>query len=136
MQICVVDGQGGGLGSKLVAGLHGVAAQGHHVIGLGLNQVSAEAMFRAGANRVETTPLVIRELLSRADVIAGSLSLLLPGSMWGEVSPELARAVIDSPAQKLLLPLNRKNVEIVGTEGRTLCTLIDHAVDRIASLVG
>jgi hypothetical protein len=133
MQICVVDGRGGGLGSRLVAGLRGLAAQGHQVIGLGLNHVSAEAMLRAGASRVERTPLLICELLGRADVIAGSLSLLLPGSMLGEVSPELARAVIDSPAQKMLLPLNRKNVEIVGTEGRTLCDLIDHAVHRIAA---
>jgi hypothetical protein len=93
-------------------------------------------MLRAGAPRVETTPAALYELLAQADVIAGSLSLVLPGSMLGEVSPQLAQAVIDSPARKMLLPINRRKVEIVGTEGRTLCSLIDHAVDRIASLVG
>ncbi|HET9962591.1 MAG TPA: DUF3842 family protein [Nitrospiraceae bacterium] len=136
MQICVVDGRGGGLGSSLIAGLRGLSSDGHQVIGLGLNKASADAMLRAGATRVETTPAALYELLARADVIAGSLSLVFPGSMLGEVSPQLAQAVIDSPAQKMLLPLNRRKVEIVGTEGRTLCSLIDHAVDRIASLVG
>jgi hypothetical protein len=35
----------------------------------------------------------------------------------------------------VLLPINKQNVEVVGTDGRTLDALIDHAVQRIARLL-
>lgn len=68
-------------------------------------------------------------------MIVGSLSLLMPGSMLGEVTPVLVRAVLDSQAKKMLLPVNTRKVEVVGAEGRTLDALIDHAVQRIAFLL-
>lgn len=63
------------------------------------------------------------------------MSLVLPGAMLGEVTPRLAQAVVDSPARKIVLPVNRRNVEVVGVEGRTLDLLIDHAIQRILSLI-
>jgi len=68
-------------------------------------------------------------------MIVGSLSLLMPGAMLGEVTPVLAQVVLASPAKKLLLPVNKRQVEVVGAEGRTLDALIDHAVQRIAVLL-
>lgn len=135
MTICVVDGRGGGLGSRVVEGLREMAADGHAVIGLGLNRVSAEAMKRAGATSIETAPQMIHRRLNGADLIVGTLSLLMPGSMLGEVTPVLVQAVLESPATKVLLPINKRKVEVVGAEGRTLDALIDHAVQRIAFLL-
>ncbi|MCE3224710.1 MAG: uncharacterized protein K0S58_2890 [Nitrospira sp.] len=135
MTICVVDGRGGGLGSRVVEGLRDVASDGHVVIGLGLNRASAEAMKRAGATSIETAPQMIHRRLEGADLIVGSLSLLMPGSMLGEVTPALVQAVLESSAKKVLLPINKRKVEVVGAEGRTLDALIDHAVQRIACLI-
>lgn len=119
----------------MVSGLHAAAEEGHQIIGLGLNGVSAAAMKRAGASSIETAPQMIHRRLSGADLIVGSLSLLMPGSMSGEVTPGLVQAVLESSAKKVLLPLNRRKVEVVGAEGRTLDALIDHAVQRIALLL-
>ncbi len=135
MTICVVDGRGGGLGSRMVQGLRALADDGHAIIGLGLNPVSAEAMARAGATSTETTPQVIHRRLHAADMIVGSMSLLMPGAMLGEVTSPLVQAVLASPAKKLLLPVNKRHVEVVGAEGRTLDALIDHALQRIAFLL-
>ncbi|MBX3649300.1 MAG: DUF3842 family protein [Nitrospira sp.] len=135
MTICVVDGRGGGLGSRMVEKLRSLVADGHAIVGVGLNRVSAEAMARAGATAIETVPQAIRHRLHAADMIVGSLSLLMPGSMLGEVTPVLVRAVLDSQAKKMLLPVNTRKVEVVGAEGRTLDALIDHAVQRIAFLL-
>lgn len=135
MTICIVDGRGGGLGSRMVEELRGLTEEGHAVIGLGLNRASAEAMKRAGATSVETAPQMIHRRLHGADMIVGSLSLLMPGSMLGEVTPVLVQAVLESPAKKMLLPINKRKVEVVGSEGRTLDALIDHAVQRIAVLL-
>lgn len=135
MTICVVDGRGGGLGSRMVEGLRGAVADGHAIIGVGLNRVSAEAMARAGATAIETVPQSIHYRLHAADMIVGSLSLLMPGSMLGEVTPGLVQTLLDSQAKKVLLPVNKRKVEVVGAEGRTLDALIDHAVQRIAFLL-
>lgn len=135
MTICVVDGRGGGLGSRMIEGLRGLAEDGHAVIGLGLNRASAEAMKRAGAISIETASQMIFRQLTGDDMIVGSLSLLMPGSMLGEVTPVLVQALLESPAKKVLLPINKRKVEVVGAEGRTLDALIDHAVQRIAFLL-
>lgn len=135
MTICVVDGRGGGLGSRMVTGLRGLAAEGHAIVGLGLNRVSAEAMRRAGATSIESVPQMIHHRLDGADMIVGSLSLLMPGSMLGEVTPMLVKVLLESQARKVLLPVNKRKVEVVGAEGRTLDALIDQAVQRIALLL-
>ena len=81
------------------------------------------------------SPQMIHRRLYAADVIVGSLSLLMPGSMLGEVTPVLAQAVLESSARKVLLPLNKRKVEVVGVEGRTLDALIDHALQRCVCLL-
>lgn len=134
MTICVVDGRGGGLGSRIVEGLCDLVTEGHAVVGLGLNNVSARAMACAGATRIETQEPAIHRQLRNADMIVGSLSLLMPGAMLGEVSPALVQAILESNAHKVLLPLNRRKVEVIGAEGRTLDSLIEHAIQRIAGL--
>lgn len=89
-----------------------------------------------GATFTETAPQMIHRRLYAADVIVGSLTLLMPGSMLGEVTLLLVQAVLNSSAGKVLLPLNKRKVEVVGVEGRTLDALIDHAPQRCVSLLG
>jgi hypothetical protein len=43
--------------------------------------------------------------------------------------------VLESSARKVLLPLNKRKVEVVGVEGRTLDALIDHALQRCVCLL-
>ena len=119
----------------MIEGLRGLAEDGHAVIGLGLNRAAAEAMKRAGAISIETASQMIFRQLTGDDMIVGSLSLLMSGSMLGEVTPVLVQALLESPAKKVLLPINKRKVEVVGAEGRTLDALIDHAVQRIAFLL-
>jgi NAD(P)-dependent dehydrogenase (short-subunit alcohol dehydrogenase family) len=131
MKICIVDGRGGGIGSRIVEGLRNLAVEGHAVVGLGLNVVSAAAMARAGATQIETREQAITQQLGSADMIIGPLSLLMPVAMLGEVTPLVVQAVLESQARKFLLPINRRKVEVIGTEGRTLDTLILHAIQRV-----
>jgi hypothetical protein len=118
----------------MVEGLRHLVTEGHAVVGLGLNEASARAMARAGATLIETQEQAIHRQLAHADMIVGSLSLLMPGAMLGEVTPALVRAVLESNAHKVLLPVNRQKVEIIGIEGRTLDSLIEHAIQRVAGM--
>ncbi len=135
MRVCVIDGRGGGLGSRLVEGLQRELGQAHHIVALGTNTAAAAAMKQAGAAQVGIGPRAIAETVPTADVIVTSLNLLLPGAMLSEVTLEISRAILGARAKKVLLPVNRAQLEIMGVEGRTLDSLIDQAVLRVCALL-
>ena len=135
MRVCVIDGRGGGLGSRLVTGLQSELGQGHHIVAVGTNTVAAAAMKQAGAMQVGVGSRAMADMLPTVDVIITSLNLVLPGAMLGEVTPEIAQAILGARATKVLLPLNRARVEIVGAGPCTLEMLIAQSVSRVRSLV-
>jgi len=131
MRVCVIDGRGGGLGSRLVSGLRDTLHLDCQILALGTNLAAAAAMKEAGAEHVAAGVEAISKLVPTADVIVASLNMVLPGAMLGEVTPEVAKTILEAKAKKVLLPLNRVQVEIVGTEGRTMDTLIDECLSRV-----
>lgn len=135
MRVCVIDGRGGGLGSRLVAGLRSELGHAHHIVALGTNAVAAAAMKQAGATHVGVGPRMIADTLPTVDVIVASLNVVLPGAMLGEVTPEIVHAVLGARATKVLLPLNRARVEIVGAGTGTLDALIAQSFSRVRSLI-
>jgi len=97
--------------------------------------VAAAAMKRAGATQVGVGHRAIADTLPTVDVIVASLNMVLPGAMLGEVTPEIVRAILGARATKVLLPLNRARVEIVGARTGTLDALIAQSLSRVRSLV-
>ena len=92
-------------------------------------------MKRAGATQVGAGASAMADTLPTVDVIVTSLNLVLPGSMLGEVTPEMVHAILGARATKVLLPLNRARVEIVGASAYTLEALITQSLSRVRSLV-
>ena len=135
MQLCVIDGRGGGLGKRLIEGLRAHIAQQDVIMGLGLNETAAQVMWDAGATFVEVGEQAIQHTVPAADIILASLNVVLPGSMLGEVTPGIADAILRAPGRKLLLPINRAKVEVMGVESRTLESLIQHTLQRVHTLL-
>ncbi|UVT15368.1 MAG: DUF3842 family protein [Nitrospira sp.] len=136
MRVCVIDGRGGGLGRLLVAGLHGSLGRSHNIVALGTNAVAAQAMKEAGASCVGVGSQAIAQTVPTVDVIVATLNFVLPGAMLGEVTSDIAQAILSSKAKKVLLPVNRAHMEIVGSEDHTLDVLISRSLSRVCSLVG
>jgi hypothetical protein len=135
MRVCVIDGRGGGLGSRLVAGLQTELGQGHKLVALGTNSVAAAAMKEAGASQVGIGSRAIAATVPTMDIIIASLNFVLPGSMLGEVTPEIVHAILGARAKKVLLPVNQVHVEIVGGGTCSLDALITQSVSRVRCLV-
>jgi hypothetical protein len=108
----------------------------HEIVALGTNQAAADMMTRAGARHVVTGGWAMLRTVQDADLILGSLSVVLAGSLLGDVTPELATAVLQTRARKLLLPLNRVGVEVIGANSPTLDPLIEQTVQRVESILG
>jgi len=129
LRICVIDGQGGGIGAAIIKRLKEVFAEEHEVIALGTNAVATAQMMKARANRGASGENAIVRTVPSADVILGCLSIVLANAMMGEVTPRMAEAIASAPAPKILLPLTQERVEIVGLTPEPL----PHLVDKIVS---
>jgi len=129
VRICVIDGQGGGIGAAIIKRLKEVYGEEHEVVALGTNAVATAQMLKARANRGASGENAIVRTVTTVDVILGPLSIVLANSMMGEVTPKMAAAIASAAAPKILLPLTQERVEIVGLSPEPL----PHLVEKIVS---
>ena len=128
MRICVIDGQGGGIGSVIIRRLKDEYAETVEVLALGSNAIATAQMMKAGANRGATGENAILVTIKDADVIIGPIGIVLANSMMGEITPAVAAAVASCRARKFLLPLTQENVEVASVNREPLPHQVDHIV--------
>ena len=131
MLIAVIDGQGGGIGRIIIEQLKDRLAPGYELIALGTNSMATSAMMRAGAPRGATGENAILFNCGRVDIIAGPIGIILANAMLGEVTPRMAEAVASSHAQKVLIPSNRCQLTVAGTQNKSLQEYISEAIELI-----
>ncbi len=129
-QICVIDGQGGGIGSAVIRKLKELFEERIEVIALGTNAIATAQMLKAKANRGASGENAIVQTVRKMDVIIAPLGIIMAHAMMGEVTPRIAEAVASSPAKKLLIPLSQENVEIVGISPAPLPHLIEALIQQ------
>jgi len=136
MRICVIDGQGGGIGSTLIKRLKEEFQERVEIIALGTNSIATSAMMRAKANKGATGENAIIRTVPSADIIIGSMGIIMANSMMGELTPKMAEAISSSPAKKLLLPLLQEKVEIIGVTPEPLPHLVECLVtEKLKELI-
>lgn len=136
LHICVIDGQGGGIGSTVIRKLKESFGEKIEILALGTNAIATAQMLKARANRGASGENAIVQTVKRVDVIIGPIAILMAHAMMGEVTPRIAEAVSSSPARKLLIPLTQENVEIAGILQMPLPHLIDAMIeDHLSQLV-
>jgi hypothetical protein len=129
-RICVIDGQGGGIGATLIKYLKEAYGETVELIGLGTNAIATAQMLKSGANRGASGENAICRTVSTAHCIIGPISITWANAMLGEVTPKMAEAVMSSRAIKILLPLNQEKVEIVGVEKEPLPHMVQVVVEE------
>ena len=129
MRIAVIDGQGGGIGKHITEKIRRGLGPKVEIIALGTNSVATSMMLKAGANEGATGENAIINTVEEVDVVTGSVSILVANSMLGELTPAMAAAIGKCKALKVLLPIARNNVEIIGVQQEPLPHMIDKLVD-------
>lgn len=133
MKILIIDGQGGGLGRQLVGALK-KACMDAEIIAVGTNSIAATAMLKAGADHAATGENAVVVSCRSADVIAGPIGIVIADSMYGEITPQMALAVGQSGAKRVLLPVGLCDNIIVGTGDATMANLVQSAVTAIRQI--
>ena len=129
-RICVIDGQGGGIGSAVIKKLKGLFGETVEIIALGTNAIAASQMLKSKANRGASGENAIVQTVGKVDIIIGTVGIIMAHAMMGEVTPKMAEAVASSRAKKLLIPLTQENVEIVGISPIPLPHLIEALIQE------
>ena len=128
MRIAIIDAQGGGIGKAVIEKLRQTFGNELDIDAFGTNALATALMLKAGANEGATGENAISVSVSRFDVIIGSISIIAANSMFGELTPRMAAAIAESPGLKILIPLNKYNIQIAGVKSEPLPHYIDEAV--------
>lgn len=129
-RICVIDGQGGGIGGAIIKRIKDVFGETVEIVALGTNAVATAQMLKAGANKGASGENAISRSVMQADFITGPVGIIVAHALMGEVSPAIAAAVAGSSAKKVLLPLSQDNVHFVGIVDSPLPHLVDELVEK------
>jgi len=130
IKIVIIDGQGGRLGA-LVAEAIKNAEIACELFAIGTNSIATAAMLKAGADYGATgeNPAVVA--CRDADVIIGPIGILSADSLLGEITAKIAIAVGQSKAEKLLIPVNRCNIRVVGVRPQGMNEAVTQTIDLL-----
>lgn len=134
-RIAVIDGQGGGVGKALVEKLRQAFAKEVYIVALGANSFATSPMLKAGADAGATGENAIVTNAGRVDIIMGALGILAADSMLGEITPAMARAIGQSDAHKILVPINKCNLTVVGQKNLSFGEYMDEAIAAVRPLL-
>ncbi|MTI66500.1 MAG: DUF3842 family protein [Firmicutes bacterium] len=131
MIISVIDGMGGGIGSQIIERLRDELPSYFEIYALGTNSQATSNMLKSKANKGATGENAIIVSAKKANVIIAPASVAIPNSMMGEITKDIATAITDSEALKILIPIMPENFKLVGLEQKPMVLLIKDAVDLI-----
>ena len=134
MEILIIDGQGGGVGRQLTESIK-KAYPAQTVIAVGTNALAAQAMLKAGADHAATGENAVIVGCRTADIIVGPIGIAIADSLYGEITPAMALAVGQSPAARILLPMNLCKNYIVGVDKLSTSHLLGDCVARIGEIL-
>lgn len=135
MNILVVDAQGGGIGKQLVSSIKQSIDEAK-VWAVGTNVTATSAMLKAGADQASTGENAVVVAARKADVIVGPIGIVIADSLFGEITPAMARAIAQSDAKRVFIPFNHCDNVIVGVSSYSTGKLIQEAVEQVRKFCG
>lgn len=135
MTILVVDGQGGGMGSRIIQELRAALGDAVKITAVGTNSLATSAMLKAGANAGATGENPVLCHAPRTDVILGPIGIISANSMHGEITPAMASAIAASDARKILVPVFKCSISVAGVANAPLETYVKQAAELAARML-
>jgi len=138
IKILVIDGQGGGLGKSIIEQIRQIKKElpDCEITAAGTNSAASAAMLKAGADIAATGENAVIYNSKRSDIITGAVGICFANSMRGEISPNIANAVCESEAVKILIPvpMYKCNINIMGVNEKPMAQYIVEAVEKIKEI--
>lgn len=130
MEIIVIDGQGGGIGRSIIEAIKSTIRD-SFVIGVGTNSMATNNLKKGGADAIATGENAIIYNATNATIIIGPIGICFANSMYGEISPAMAKAINESEAIKYLIPISKCSVHVAGVVQKTIPEYIDEIIGML-----
>ncbi|MBR3755789.1 MAG: DUF3842 family protein [Firmicutes bacterium] len=130
MNILIIDGQGGQLGSQIIKAIRAEFTDAD-ITAIGTNAVATATMLKAGAHQAATGENPVIVACRKANVIIGPIGIVIADSLMGEITPKMAVAVGQAAAKRILLPVNKCNNLVAGVAKPTVSALIDDVLVKL-----
>ena len=134
MNILIIDGQGGQLGSAIIKAVCTRFPQ-LHISAVGTNSAAAAAMLKAGAHQAATGENPVIVACRKADVIIGPIGIVIADALFGEITPKMAVAVAQADAVRILLPVNKCDNLVAGVTELSMSALVEDTMKKLKALV-
>ncbi|MBR2745986.1 MAG: DUF3842 family protein [Erysipelotrichaceae bacterium] len=135
MNILVIDAQGGGIGRQLIQSLKKMEYPNMTIIAAGTNSIATGNMLKAGADIAVTGENPIIVCSRTADVIIGPIGIVIADALYGEITPDMAKAVAQSRATRLLIPINKCDNIVIGVNDLSVSHLIDLTLAQLSKIL-
>ena len=134
MNILIIDGQGGQLGSGLI---RSILNRFNNVMihAVGTNATATAAMLKAGAAQGATGENPVLVACRKADIIIGPIGIVIADALFGEITPKMATAVAQADAVRILLPVNKCDNLVAGVSGQSLSVLLQDAIGKLCRVL-
>ena len=130
MNILVIDAQGGGIGKQLVSAIKKNMPK-VSVTAVGTNAAATSAMIKAGAENAATGENAVVVNSKKADVFVGPIGIVIADALLGEITPLMAKAVAQSPAKRILIPINHCDNIVVGVDDLSVGKLLQDVIKEL-----
>lgn len=134
MNILVIDGQGGQLGGQLIKAIL-ANYKDVMITAVGTNSVATATMLKAGAQQASTGENPVIVACRKADVIIGPIGIVIADSLFGEITPQMAIAVGQADAVRILLPVNKCDNLVAGILDLTMSSIIEDVLVKLKILI-
>lgn len=135
MNILIIDAQGGGIGKQLVQAVKKDMPEAV-ITAVGTNSAATSAMLKAGADNAATGENAVVVNSRRADAIIGPIGIVIADALFGEITPLMAKAVAQSHAKRILIPVNHCDNIVVGVEDLNVRKLIQDVLSELHKKCG
>lgn len=134
MTILLIDGQGGALGKELAKRILAELPDAD-LLAVGTNSIATSSMAKAGVKNFATGENSVIVEARKADVIVGPVGIVIADALMGEVTPAMAKAVGQSSAKRVLIPMNKCDTVIAGVKDSGTKELLDDAMQKIKDIL-
>lgn len=134
MNILVIDGQGGQLGGHLIKSLKANFRE-IAIMAVGTNATATSTMLKAGADQAATGENPVLVACRKANVIIGPIGIVIADALFGEITPQMAVAVGQADAVRILLPVNKCDNLVAGIPDVSTAAILEDAIEKVRKIV-
>lgn len=134
MNILVIDGQGGQLGGQLIKSIK-ENLENITIMAVGTNATATATMLKAGADQAATGENPVVVACRKADVIIGPIGIVIADSLFGEITPQMAVAVGQAEAVRILLPVNKCDNLVAGISDVSTGAILKDVIAKVRKIV-